>query len=374
VKFIIAHFNVREEEMLLVHAPLTTLTVLTLLEDTNDNMQKQAVDSIIPGEVSKLALTIAMDLVELIPDRAFQTRPSTSQSTATHEANTPLKLANQQILQNIRTFYVHDQGNLDAFPPPFLSRDVSELLLRQAGSIICQVLADPVSSADAGIKSRLLVMMLTKTLKVSSLDVERLLLSIHKSLDSPFQLPFSTFTSLISLATSLYSTSYITSTDLSNLVDPLVRLAWSYLHASYPKYHVETARCLWQLQKALSFTNHEIESSLCSLMTEHDLNGTFAIREADSGRTFSVLWTHTLQDSAAHLDRRASKTSYNEIKGSARFSAVGNYEVMLTRPTFLLLDALLDERTQLFMTIRTWLQNTVGIDKCVVCLISRSAC
>jgi hypothetical protein len=38
---------------------------------------------------------------------------------------------------------------------------------------------------------------------------------------------------------------------------------------------------------------------------------------------------------------------------------------MLSRPLFILLDALLDERTQLFITVRTWLQNLVGIDKCV---------
>ena len=370
VSFIITHFNVREEEMLLVHAPLTTLTVLTLLEDTKDKVQKQVIDINIASEVSKHALSIATELVDLIPERAFRTRPSTSQSTATNERDPILDLPNHQILQNIRAFYVQDQGNLDAFSPPFLSRDVSELLLREAGSIICQILSDPMSSADAGIKSKLLLMMLAKAPKVSSLDVERLVLSMHKSLNSTSQLPFPTFTSVVSLATSLYSTSYINAIELSRLVDPLVRLAWSYLHASHPKYHVEAVRCLWQLQKTLSFSNHEVEASLCYLMVEHDVDGTFAMRDANAGRTFGVLWTHTLQDNVGHLDRRGSKASYTETKGSARFSGAGNYEVMLARPVFLLLDALLDDRTQLFMTVRTWLQSAVGIDKCVIRPIS----
>ena len=30
------------------------------------------------------------------------------------------------------------------------------------------------------------------------------------------------------------------------------------------------------------------------------------------------------------------------------------------------MDSLFDERTQLFMTVRTWLQNLVGIDKYVL--------
>jgi hypothetical protein len=174
--------------------------------------------------------------------------------------------------------------------------------------------------------------------------------------------PFLAFTSITSLATSLYSASYISAVELSSLVEPLVRQAWLYLSASQPKYHVETVRCLWQLQTTLTLYNHEIEAAICSIMTEHDTDGTFANRDADSGKSFSILWTHTLQDNAGHSDRRASKASTNET----RMSGNGNYEVMLARPLFLLLDALLDERTQLFMTVRTWLQSLVGIDKYVI--------
>jgi hypothetical protein len=362
VNFIISHFNVREEEMVLIHAPLTTLTILTLLEDAMKKAPKPPVDSAISDDVSRLALSIAADLVELIPERAFQTRPSTSQSSAPREAGAGPSLSSLEILQRIRAFYVQDQGNLDAFPPPFSSRDMSELLLREGGSITCQSLSDTVSSADAGIKSRLLVMMLAKVPKVPTLDISTLLSSMHSRLTAPFQLPFLAFTSITSLATNLYSTSYITAADLSGLVDPLVRQAWSYLSASHPKYHVETVRCLWQLQTTLSLSSHEVEACICSLMAEHDMNGTFAIRDADPGRSFSILWTHTLQDNAGHLDRRLSKASTSE-KGLTRMSGIGNYEVMLARPLFLFLDALLDERTQLFMTVRTWLQSLVGIDK-----------
>jgi hypothetical protein len=205
-------------------------------------------------------------------------------------------------------------------------------------------------------------MMLAKVPKVSGLDLSALLSSIHSRLTAPSQLPFLAFASITSLATNLYSTSYITAADLSALVDPLVRQAWSYLSASYPKYHVETVRCLWQLQTTLSLSSHEVEASICTLMAEHDTDGTFAIRDADPGRSFSILWTHTLQDNAGHLDRRSSKASTSE-KGLGRMSGIGNYEVMLARPLFLFLDALLDDRTQLFMTVRTWLHSLVGIDK-----------
>ncbi|KAG0651121.1 dopey [Hyphodiscus hymeniophilus] len=360
VNFIVGHFNVREEEMLLIHAPLTTLTLLAILDDAKD--KKLSEGPVIPDDVSKLALSIATELVELIPERAFQTRASTSESTIASGERALSLHSNQEILREIKAFYVQDQGNLDAYPPPFSARDVAELLLRDGGSLTCHSLSDTVSSADAGIKSRLLVLMLAKIPRVLCLDTRNLLSSMHTRLTAPSQLPFLAFTSIISLTTSLYSTSYISPAELSGLVDPLVRQAWSYLSASQPKYHVETVRYLWQLQATLSFSSHEIEASICNLMAEHDMNGTFAVRDADPGRSFSILWTHTLQDNAGHLDRRSSKASTSE-KGLARISGIGDYEAMLARPLFLFLDALLDERTQLFMTVKTWLQSRVGIDK-----------
>jgi len=352
-------------KVLLVHAPLAALTILTMLGEAKGSSKKDSVESTKSTELSTLALSTVTDLVELIPERAFQERQSTSQSEA-DEPSLLQDLTNTEIIQKIKSFYVHDQGNLDACPSPFSSWEISELLIREVGSITCQSLCEPVSSADVGIKSKLLVVMLGKVPRASSLNVGKVLSSMLSSLNSPSQLPFYMYATVTSLAASLYSSSCITATDLSGLVSPLVRIAWSYLSASHPKYHVETVRCLWQLQSALSLENREIEASLCSLMAEHDLTGTYAIRDADPGRSFSILWTHTLQDNAGHADRRTSKVSKavtKDVRGPARLSGIGNYEVMLARPLFIFLDALLDERTQLFMTARTWLQSLVGVDK-----------
>lgn len=369
VNFIIAHFNVREEEMLLIHAPLATLTLLALLEDAAGKNQQKVDQTSLNGKTSNMAVNIAMDLVDLIPERAFQRRAPLDQSkTSSLDGEFTRQITSSDILQKVKTFYVEDQGNLDAVPPPYSSYAVGELLMREIGIITCQSLFDSVSSADAGIKNKLLVLMLAKVPKAGSLNVVELVESIHRRFAVPSQLPFVAFTSIVSLVTNLYSTSYISAIELSRLVEPLVRQAWSYLSASHPKYHVETVRCLWQLQTVLSLSNHEIEASICSLMIEHDTDGTFAIRNADPGRTFNVLWTHTMQDTALQVDRKASKALANDHKSSPRLLGVANYEVMLSRPLFLLLDSLLDERTQLFMTVRTWLQSLVGIDKYVLAL------
>jgi DNA polymerase III psi subunit len=368
VKFVIANFNVREEEMLMIHAPIAALTLLAMLENAKDKDKTSLLTNVNDVEdVSGLAISIAMDLIELIPERAFNSRPSPGQTSSLNDQQRMLHLDrdNDEILEKVRNFYMQDQGNLDASPPPLSIRNVCQLLVRKAGRINSQSLEAPMSSVDIATKARLLVTVLNKSPTTTGLLVKELLSSIHIRLSTSAYLPFSAFTSMISLVTTLYPNSYISKDDLSALVDPLVRQAWSYLSASQPKYHVETVRSLWQLQTCLSFSNHEIEGAICNIIIEHEVSGTFSSRDAGPGRSFAILWTHSLQDSAVHLDRRESRFSNGESKIIAGASGIRAYEVMLGRPLFLLLDALLDERTQLFVTVRTWLQNLVGIEKFV---------
>ncbi|KOS19660.1 Protein dopey [Escovopsis weberi] len=42
---------------------------------------------------------------------------------------------------------------------------------------------------------------------------------------------------------------------------------------------------------------------------------------------------------------------------------------MLAQPLFLILDALLDERTQLYMTVKSWLNNMIGIDRLFLLIV-----
>jgi hypothetical protein len=169
-------------------------------------------------------------------------------------------------------------------------------------------------------------------------------------------LRFSDFSSILHLITQLHHVGRISTSELSELVHPLVRHAWSYLSASEPKYHVETVRCLWQLQAAISFTRRDVEASLASIIVNQSAGD-----GADIGRAFGVLWSHTIQDTQS--DRRGPKIPTAEAKSGQRFSGTDHYEIILTRPLFLVLDGLLDDRTQLFMTVKSWLSNMVGIDR-----------
>ncbi|KAK1636936.1 Dopey, N-terminal-domain-containing protein [Colletotrichum phormii] len=359
VNFILANFNVREEEMITIHAPLTALSILCMLEDTRERQQNNSPKKS-SQKTAEEALHIALAVLDLIPDRAFPSSDG-SKSKRTMEAGVLASLPTVELLKRIKAFYVDEQGNLDAVHVPLSPIEVGELLLQKSGLLVCEGLKNPESGSELGAKGRILTALLLKVPTTYQLDTTFLLSCLHECLNNKSRLSFTSFNSILYLSAHLYSAERIEVPNLTELVTPLVQQAWEFLSASEPKYHVETVRSLWQLQTALTSQNRDIEAALASLIIENDVQGSFASRPADAGRRFSVLWSHTLQDSS--VERRGSKTPMTEKPPQIRLAGSENYDVMLTRPLFLMLDALLDERTQLFMTVKGWLNSLVGIDK-----------
>ncbi|KAK3383776.1 Dopey, N-terminal-domain-containing protein [Lasiosphaeria ovina] len=369
VDFILTHFKVREEEMITIHAPLTLLSILCMMEEAKERERSlSSLDPSIPAQ----ALEIAASLLELIPERAFTKDPANKHPPPV-EPKILAAIPNVELLKKIRTFYVSDQGNLDAALPPFAPQNLAELLLQKACNLSCGSLDQKESGADVAVKSRILMLLLSKSPPKSFLDTKKLLSSLRGGLSPESPMAFTTYSSILSLSTNLYSASRISIVDLSELVSPLVQHAWTFLSASEPKYHVETVRSLWLLQTALTPTNRDVEAAICSLVLQKDVTGTFSQRPADPGRSFSILWSHSLQDNPSGADRRGPKTPNGDPKVPPRLGGMDNYEVMLTRPLFLMLDALSDERTQLFMTVKTWLGSLVGIDKLFNIFVSKFA-
>ncbi|KAI1779804.1 putative regulator of reproduction dopa [Hypoxylon cercidicola] len=368
VHFIMKHFNIREEEMVTLHAPMAALSILAMLEDVKE--RKDPSKSISGGDLSIQALDIARNLIELIPSKAFPARSGERNSIGSIESPVVASMSNSEMLKKIKSFYVSDQGNLEATPMPFAPRTVGTLLVQGACNLTCDSLGAVEQEAAMSIRSRVLGLILSKIPYEYPIDTEKLLSTIQARLSTP-NVTFVSFKSILSLSTQLYTSERIPVTCLSDLIQPLVRHAWGFLSLSEPKYHVETVRCLWQLQTALTASNRDIEAVIADLMLKDGTTGTFAIRPADPGRSFTVLWSHTLQDNASHSDRRGPKTPTSEHRPTFRLSGMDHYDVMLTRPLFLMLDSLLDERTQLFMMVKNWLNTMIGIDKLLLVFVTR---
>ncbi|KAF3762470.1 putative regulator of reproduction dopa [Cryphonectria parasitica EP155] len=332
VQFIFKHFNIKEEEMITVHAPLTALAILCMIQDARrrDESAKQmmADDGLVAA-----ALGIVADLLDIVPDRAFPSKTKGSPSPLIQAQNAD-RIPSLDLLLKIRDFYVQDQGNLDVAKTPLTGREVGELLLQRACDSGCDSLVQKESLSDLSVKCRILMLLVAKTPQDIPFDHARLLAALNTRV-SEESLQFTAYSSILSLSTRLYSSSRIEITDLSDLASPLVRHAWSFLAASEPRYHVETVRSLWLLQTVLTPQSRDIEAALCALMRQHDIDGTFSVRPAESGRSFSILWSHSLQDNPSGPDRRTPKTPVGEAWSFPRLSGIDNYEVMLTRPLFL---------------------------------------
>ncbi|KHN96423.1 Dopey [Metarhizium album ARSEF 1941] len=358
VNFIVSNFNVREEEMVTIHAPLTCLAALLMLEDSKNRRTKAALTDIESGKLCDQVLGIVVSLLELVPERAFPQRP---EENGDQKDGTALPSpSNVELVKKIKTFYVHEQGNLESSEPPLAAVQSGELLLEKAVMYICDD-AKEASVDDITTRVRILTLVLSKTPANYHFDARQLVSYLHGNLSKTQPLLFSHFSAMVALSTQLYAARRIQDKEFSDLVRPLVRHAWSYLSASEPKYHVETVRCLWQLQTALTLSGRDIEAAISEILTKPMEDPDEPARSADNGRTFGVLWSHSLQD--ASPERRGSKGQTLDQRQVPRLSGTDHYQVMLTQPVFLVLDALLDVRTQTYMVVKSWLNSMIGIDR-----------
>lgn len=338
INFVISNFNVREEEMVTIHAPHMCLAALYMLEDSRERRPKSE-SSALDNEV----FTIVMTLLDLIPERAFPAQAA---------PESPLVLSNVELLKRIRDFYVNEQGNLDSASAPFTQVQVGELLLNKAAKSI----TDMGSTADIALRVKVLLLAITRIDKTYSLDTVSLLKHMDQVLSTSTTLQFADFSSMLLLAVQLYYVGRISINEVARLTPPLVHHAWVYLSASEPKYHVETVRCLWQLQSALTVERRDVEAALSTIIVKES-----AAENGDVGKVFGVLWSHTLQDNPS--ERRGSRDQLSDAKGHMKLAGADYYEVMLSQPLFLILDTLLDDRTKAYMTVKAWLNSMVGIDR-----------
>jgi hypothetical protein len=358
--FILANFNVREEEMVTIHAPLSSLATICMLEDLESWSKTATAPITWASSVSKDALESAIVLLELVPPRAFPDKGTSSSQNAKLVANQPL--SNAELLQRIRNFYDNEQGNTEVSTIPFHSQQLGELILQKASLLIRQ----GSTLGDASV--RMLVLALTKMPATYALNSEELLNFLQLSLEGPENLSFSDFSAVVQLSTELHAAHRIAPRGLSDLAAVLVRHAWRFLSTTEPKFHVETVRCLWQLQTALSVASRDIEAAIATIIAQSrdpmDLQ-----QCVNDAHTFSVLWSLTLQDNPS--DRRGSKAAVQEYRVGPRMAGTEHFEVMLTRPLFLILDVLLDDTTRHYMTVKSWLNNMIGIDRLFLILVQK---
>ena len=366
IDFITTNFNIREEEMLILHLPILSLVLLvrarTFLQGSD------ALVHLDRSEVVLWTLKIAHRLLELVPQRAFFGRSSQRESNGSGKIDSSLH--KKQSLSIIARFYSENQGDMDIQNSPIPPFDLGQELLWSGLDLVAYMLrtASPVSTAERDTVVAVLGLLIRKVPKKDPPNLDNFLASLldHTLQASPEDIPSIPFASVIAKVLALEtvytvpeSRAWVSDGLVRQLIPSLVNGVWPYLSPSRLKHNVEAVRCIWRLQ-AITPDPKLVESTIASLMTtpEADVEGPFLGLEV--AKRFGTLWTHSPITLSASHSRRSSIA---HIKTDANSKGANVPDLsLLERPLMLLLDALEDSRSPLFAFVINWLQALQNLD------------
>jgi hypothetical protein len=306
-------------------------------------------------------------LVQTIPERAYSPKPSKgTQDSAS---------INDNVLKRIASFYSDSQSNLDVIDTPYSPQQLAFHLTKHTASLFCSFLSDTNLCSFAETTAKILAILLAKVPSFDGLDDVGLLSTINDALKRaparktlPFQIGVAIVTVLVPLQSSQNIAPYVEAAVLPELIRQLVNLLWEYLSPSKPKYHVEAVRCLLQLQ-AVTASSRLIEASITALMPSSndstDMNSN--MKAAEAGGRLGVLWTQTIYEQSLQNEKGGRPSSRRQSALATDLD--GGYRAVLTRPLLLILDALAEDGTELFIFVKNWLQDLPTLSRVFEVLI-----
>lgn len=359
-KFILLRFNLKEEEMLLNHMPLmiaSTLAALNVALDPTTSMTS------LDKGVADLAFEIADSLIQVTPDRAIK-----AERVSQKDLSSALSILRETALQKIRGFYDECQGSLDVSEKPFSATELGQFMLREASHMFAESIGSSTAVISAEMPSRILANLIFKVQQLAALD-EVDLLTIFQHVLSPepelpsHSLPFSHLSALTTVLSALQTARphdpYISASQISDIIQPLVASFWQYLSPLMPKYHVEATRCILQLH-TIAPTNRMVEAAVSSIIVQESSPSGSSSR--DAGRRFTILWTHTMHELSLQSEKRGSLSRRTSGTGPPSSQSI-SFQSILRRPLLLLLDSLADEATDIAAFVRTWLQDLPSLNR-----------
>ncbi|EPS45678.1 hypothetical protein H072_330 [Dactylellina haptotyla CBS 200.50] len=315
-RYVLKTFNVQEEEMVIIYAPLVLLAIIAEAKKTQNPLAK----------ANQIIWGVASDLIDLIPERAFTSTMVKDEYTVELDANS--------ILTRVIHFFSLDSRKRTAFPP-FSTKLGGHLILHH----FAQLTADSMKANEPNVPSaaRFLVKVLMKVSFDTTFNPQELLDSIQDILRNPGT-SFSSVAGAADVLAMLIEKGYTTPFATRHLAIPFATAFWAELSPDTPRHHVEATRAIWTLQAA--FRDRKIEAAICSLMVEADVK-----TSAEPGRRFAILWNHS--------------------------SSFPDYKMVLSRPLFLLLDALGEDDEERNVHTRGWLQNLSSTERLFDTMLSK---
>lgn len=365
VLFVTNNFNIREEDMQIVHMPLITLFIVLRVRNwlaATDRKSNVAHD--VPLQLS---LEIANNLLELIPSRALTDDDATNGST--NLDNKAIPPSEAVFLSQVESFYSKKLGNVDQ-GKPFSSKAIGMMLLRNSFELVSDMVkcVRPSSYKEIDYAISILGMVIRKGPRVT-LDLESFLSTllsrsapVSEKLET-FGLSFPLTAAKVSVLEIIFSSSHATSWvpdhSVRRFIPSLLAEVWPALSPSLPKYNVEAARCIWRIHSTC-VDQQLVESTIVSLLTSVGLNDKDSLLHIENARRFTILWTQTPLTPTTSQSRRSSLVHRKQAMMVPNSSLESGLS-FLERPLMLLLDSLSDPTTRTFSFVVNWLQSLANI-------------
>lgn len=363
VLFIVTKFNVKEEEMLLLHIPITALLLLICIR--NNQCQPSLWSSLTYEDLHRKALTVFSQLIELIPGRAFSVESASQVSTTWKAKGIDTDPQNRQLLEAITQFYEVHHGNVETSPRPISAKELVAFLLNSAIHMVIKDL-DPLGRVtNVEMELAALEKIVRKVPKSENSNWEKCLSVLVKSSKALFaedKDPFlfqaiSAITSALEIVQlALPAAAWKSDFRVRQIIPNLITSLWFHLSPSKPQYNVEAARCILRIQR-ISPESQLIEGSITALMiggggTDNRIQGV----HIEAARRFITLWAHSVSTLNGSLG-----PSHMSLKSNQSGDQAGKETVILARPLLLLLDSLFDPKTDVFFFTSNWLGSLANV-------------
>lgn len=346
-RWVVQHFNVREEEMLTVHIPLMCCYMLQCIGSQGDIPSNKLL------EISECARI----LMGFVPARAFV--PSSNQIIESNGGAAPIADSRQMA----KRFYASQDGQGEtATASPLQLKD---MILEKTFASLGQYL---LSHPDVFAKNvQTTISLLTKLPQDQALPASELVKKLCETLEQSkaLDLPYSTISSAVDLSATLAThlpETHPAQQDLQYLEIALLGHLWQYLSPTNAKHHVEAVKLIWQLDD-LAKPEEAVRAGLNEMMHRSSSGASLDdIGRMESIWRFTTLWIHTLpsQPVGAHPESRGLVRRGSAMTGSNAESWPRRQEI-LSGPLLLSLDTLLDSRLAARSVVRSLLANQTSI-------------
>lgn len=366
LSFVIARFNVREEDMLTKYIPQAALVTLHGVANVTPDCSTASEKAMIS------LLDFAQHLVSFIPGHAVTQSTHGKSHIERLDISDNCKAAVQNIKNASRNLEQAVPGTDTSTSLPhilsFLLHSASALFIRCLNESSLKLLAPKTVEMQVNLMGRLQ--------DWSGIDLPTIYQAIMSSLQrmtvvwSVEKNDFALALSIANLWTTLLENKDILAADTISIrtqikIDMLIYF-WLHLETSSPRHHVEAVRMLWKIQKADKGDEDTMDLSV--FVTGRLVNSQ---RDLDDFGRFMTLWEHTIHHQQTRSDRKPNMyarrtSSYNALLDVSPAEA----ERVLTRPLLILLDQLNGSPTDASAVIAAWLRNLPSLDRVLSILIS----